>query len=233
MSALSCIIVDDEFLAIKLLQEYTTKIPELEVKKTFTNPNAALEYLGENKVDILFLDIQMPYLSGFDLLAKLKNPPLVIFTTARHDFAVQAFDLDVLDYLVKPISLERFEKAFNRALEYSRYKNLEVSNASKDFIMIKTDYRIHKLMLADIEYIEGLNEYIKIFTKDKMYITLMAMKSLLAKLPPSQFVRIHKSYIVSKQSARSYSHQAVKLNNGKELPIGRAFKEDFLKSLMS
>lgn len=225
---LTCIMVDDEYLATKILQEYALRIEGLIVEMTFTRPEQALDYLKNHSVDLLFLDIQMPKLSGFDLMKKLSSPPMVVFTTARHDYAVQAYELDVLDYLVKPISFDRFEKAMRKAMEFSGFKKILSPNTNSGYLMIKADYRIHKIMTDEIEFIEGLSEYVKIHTREKTYIPLVALKDLAQQLPTTQFIRIHKSYIVSLAQVTSYNHQAVQLRNGKTLPIGRSYKADFL-----
>ena len=228
---LTCIMVDDEYLATKILQEYAIRIEGLKVEMTFTRPEQALDYLKSHSVDLLFLDIQMPKLSGFELMKKLSTPPMIVFTTARHDYAVQAYDLDVLDYLVKPISFDRFEKAMRKAMEFSEFKKIRSSNTSGGYLMIKADYRIHKIVNDEIEFIEGLSEYVKIHTHEKTYIPLVALKDLAQQLPNAQFVRIHKSYIVSLSQVTSYNHQAVLLKNGKTLPIGRSYKADFLRRM--
>ncbi len=229
---LSCVIVDDEYLAIKVLEEYSTKTEGLSIFRTFKDPKEASHFLQQNKVDLLFLDIQMPYLDGFELLKQLPTPPLIIFTTARHDYAVKAFDLDVLDYLVKPISFDRFSKAIMKANEY--YQLREGSKTAKEnYIMVRADYQIIKILTEDILFIEGLSEYVKIFTNQKMFISLVALKSILEQLPDTQFVRIHKSYIVALSNIESFNHQTVKLRNGKVLPIGRVYKEGFLKKAES
>jgi DNA-binding LytR/AlgR family response regulator len=228
---LSCVIVDDEYLAIRVLEEYAKQKGELTIKATFIKPQEALAFLQSNKIDLLFLDIQMPQLDGFELLKQLAEPPMVVFTTARHDYAVKAFELEVLDYLVKPIPFDRFEKAVKRAGELKDYKNADLSGVNRpiDYLMIKADYRIHKIQLDQIEYIEGLSEYIKIHTTEKTHITLLALKNLIEQLPVDQFIRIHKSYIVPVSRIQSYTRSLVKLNNGKELPVGRAYKDEFVE----
>lgn len=229
--SLTCVIVDDEYLAIKILQEYALKIEGLKVEIAFTRPEEALDYLTSHPIELLFLDIQMPKLNGFELLKKLPAPPMVVFTTARHDYAVQAFDLDVLDYLVKPISFERFEKAVKKAEEYSQFKKLRTQrkDSPQNYLMVKADYRIHKIITEQIEFIEGLSEYVKIHTPEKTFIPLVALKELMDQLPANQFVRIHKSYIVSLAHIASYNHRTLQLKNGKTLPIGRSYKSSFLK----
>ena len=223
---MKCVIIDDEYLAIKVLEQYAERIEGLTVVKTFKDPTEALTYLQQHDTDLLLLDIQMPYLTGFDLLQKLEHPPMVIFTTARHDYAIEAFELDTLDYLVKPIAFARFEKAIARAVEYQEYLRYK-DTSPVAYIMIRADHRINKIMLPEIMYLEGLSEYVKVHTEDKLYITHGALKDLLEKLPATDFVRIHKSYIVSKQHIASFNKQAVQMKNGKELPVGRAYKDSF------
>lgn len=224
---MTTVIVDDEYLAIAVLQEYASRMPALTVPQTFENPKDALVYLQQHPVDLLLLDIQMPYLTGFDLLQKLPEPPLVIFTTARHEYAVQAYELDVLDYLVKPIAFERFEKAIHRAMEYKEYRQQRREAAgpvASDHIMIRADHRIHKINLQDILFIEGLSEYVKIYTTGKMYITYAALKDLVAELPEQGFVRTHKSFIVHRAALKSFNSQKIFLVNDQVVPIGRAYK---------
>lgn len=229
--SMKCVIVDDEYLAIKVLEEYAVKTEELTVQASFKNPQEALAYLQTNPVDLLFLDIQMPYLDGFELLKQLQSPPLVVFTTARHDYAVHAFELEVLDYLVKPIALDRFQKAVKKAIEYRQYRQLvaEKKQADPQYLMVRSDHRIIKIDFDEIELIEGLGEYVKVHTHDKMHITLAALKDLILQLPHDKFIRIHKSYIIALSSIVSYNHQVVRLKNQKEYPIGRAYKKDFLE----
>lgn len=230
---LKSIIVDDEYLAIKVLEEYASKMDDLQIEKTFTDSREALQFIRSTPVDLLLLDIQMPYLTGFELIRKIEPAPLIIFTTARHDFAVQAYELDVLDYLVKPIAFDRFKKAIEKAKEYIHYKkNRQATGKDKrNFIMIKADYRVIKLMHDSIEYIEGLGEYVKIHTNEKTFTTLMALKDLEDELPASDFIRIHKSYIVPVNRVSDFNSQFVRLVKGNELPIGRAYKNAFMEKM--
>jgi DNA-binding LytR/AlgR family response regulator len=231
--SISCIIVDDEYLAIKVLSAYASGIPGLQVLKTFTDSRTAATFIQQQPVDLILLDIQMPYLSGFDLVKALPQKTMVIFTTARHEFAVQAYELDVLDYLVKPISQDRFEKAIQKALEFKQYRTVwnEQKNAGKNFLMIKSDYRIIKLLFDDIEYIEGLSEYVKIYSGEKTHTTLAALKSLEGELPADKFIRIHKSYIIALSAIDQFNSKTIQLHNGKELPIGRSYKDQFLQKI--
>lgn len=230
---LSCIIIDDEYLAIKLLEEYTNRHERITLQQTFKDPRLALQHLREKGADLLLLDIQMPFLNGFELLSQLTDPPLVVFTTARHDFAVQAFELDVVDYLVKPIAWERFDKAINRAAEFQEYRRIMAGKEqnNKNYLMVRSGYRIVRIDHASILFIEGLNEYVKVYTSDKVHVTLAALKDLSETLPANDFVRIHKSYIVSIPHIVSWTTQSVTLKSNKQLPIGRVYKEGFLSRL--
>ncbi|MHB9141622.1 MAG: LytR/AlgR family response regulator transcription factor [Paludibacter sp.] len=230
---LSCVIVDDEYLAIKVLEDYVSRTESLQLVRAFKRPEEALAYLKSNPVDLLFLDIQMPNLDGFSLLAKLENPPLVIFTTARPDYAVKAYELNVLDYLVKPISPARFQLSTQKALEYSNYKRLAETQQQPevDYIMVNADYQVNKIRHQDILFIEGLGEYVKIHSFTKVYITLLSLKSLQDILPDDLFTRVHKSFIVNKKCVVSYNHQQLHLSDEKEIPIGRMYKQAFLEGM--
>jgi len=232
---LSCVIVDDEYLAIKVLEDYISRTENLQLVRALKRPEDALEFLKSNPVDLLFLDIQMPGMDGFSLLAKLDNPPLIIFTTARQDYAVKAYELNVLDYLVKPISPSRFQLATQKALEYSNYKILADRHIKPeiDYLMIHSDYQINKIRHQDIMFIEGLGEYVRIHSITKVYVTLLSLKSLQELLPENLFLRVHKSYIVHKKWIASYNHQQIQLNNGKKIPIGRIYKQTLLEGMVS
>jgi len=227
---LSCVIVDDEYLAIKVLEDYVSRTDELTLAASFKNPQEALACLQDNPVDLLLLDIQMPRLDGFALLARLESPPLVIFTTARHDYALKAFDLNVLDYLAKPISFLRFQQAVSKAVEMLKYRKLvEKEQREEDqFLTINADYSSHKIPYAAILYIEGFGEYVKIFTEKKSYITLASLKSMEETLPDVDFCRVHKSYIVNIKEIASFNHQKINLCCGKEIAVGRSFRKAFL-----
>ncbi len=229
---LSAVIVDDEYLAIDVLKKYASQVEGLVVTNTFTDPRDAIQHINENKTDILFLDIQMPYISGLEFVNKLAFPSLIIFTTARNEYAVKAFELDVLDYLVKPISFERFETAVHKAARYLQYRSAPGPEKKEmDFLMIRADHRIVQIALKDIIYIEGLSEYVKIHCPDKKYITLASLKELEQQLPAKQFLRIHKSYLIARSQIASYTSSLVKLTTHTELPIGRRYKDSFLKNI--
>lgn len=218
---LTCVIIDDEYLAINILKEYAGSLDDLDVVHTFTHAEKALVYLREDPPDLLLLDIHMPLMTGIELLSRLDNPPLVIFTTAHTDYAVRAFELDVLDYLVKPVSFERFAKAIRRAQEY-----VPPGPPDRNYITVRCDHRMVKIMHADISHIEGLNEYVRIHTPSRVYITLAALKRLEEVLPPQRFIRVHKSYIVSRDQVASFTREELLLHTGHRLPIGRSYRDN-------
>lgn len=228
---LTCVIVDDEYLAIEVVKLYCSQVSDIEILASFKNPEEALLWLQENKTDILFLDIEMPRLNGFEVLKGLNYSPVVILTTAYQNFAVKAFDLEVLDYLVKPIEFERFEKAVNRATDFIKTCSQSQEPIKDNFLLVKSDYKLNKIGFETIKYIEGLAEYVKIYTDDKLHITLAAMKDLEQNLPEKDFIRIHKSYIVSIKNILSYNKTEVKITGNIKLPVGRSFKNRFIEAL--
>lgn len=230
-----CIIVEDEQPARELLLMYTEQMPDLEVIGIFDNAFAAFSFLQSNPVDLMFLDIQMPRMTGLELLRSLKSTPNVIITTAYRDYALDAFELDVIDYLLKPISQDRFLKSISK---FHFYSNIQSERPAKDttfdhaYIFLKVGKDQIKVFLKDIVYIEGLKDYIKVFTtaSDKMLIAYDRIGYMAEKLPDNHFVRIHKSYIIAIDRISNYNSETVKLNQI-ELPIGRVYKQSFLKVL--
>lgn len=227
----SYLIVDDEPMARKLVASHAAKIDGLLSAGECTNAMEASNILRSKLVDLIFLDIQMPEMSGLQFLHTLKNPPAVILTTAHRDFAPEAFDMSVLDYLLKPISFERFLKAVNKFFEQRVTKPiLPVPESEVHTIYIKADRRIYKLSCTEILYLESLDNYVKVHLKDKVIVTRESISSLEAKLAVHQFVRIHRSFIVNVKSIKSLNGESVEVN-GKELPFGRAFKKSALSQL--
>ena len=237
-----CIIIDDEYLAIRVLEGFSVRMPDVMVLRSFKDPREAIPFLQANEVDLIFLDIQMPHISGAELAGQLTSGgilpspvgdgaphmPLIAFTTARHEFAVQAFELEALDYLVKPIAFQRFEKTIRKAREYWQYPRPSPRDAG-DVLTVKSDHRTIRLPYSEITLIEGLNEYVKVHTRDKKIITLAALKELGSRLPEKRFVRIHRSFIVSLEHIRSWNASEVEMRDGQRLPVGRVYKENFLQ----
>lgn len=232
---INVIIVDDEPLAQDVLETYIEKIPELNLVKKCSNALEANEALKSEEIDLMFLDIQMPQLTGTDFLKTLNNPPLVIFTTAYPNYAIEGFELNALDYLLKPISLERFMKAVNKALEQLELQNKDsVAGSveeSPDFIFVKADKKLIKIKYDEILYIEGLKDYVIIRMDRSRVITLQTMKSLEDKLPSNLFRRIHRSYIVSIDKINAIVGNMVEViekNQAKHLPIGKNYRDELL-----
>ena len=232
-----CLAVDDEPPALEVLKKYIHSVQHLELAGTCADAIEALTFLQQHPVDLLFLDIQMPQLLGTDLVRTLKKPPKVIFTTAFRKFAVEGFELDAVDYLLKPISFERFLKAVNKvmntsmSMHESSYHINEPNNRQVDmFINLRADRKNLKVALEDILYIESLKDYIKVITIGKTIITKQAISSIEEMLPKDQFIRIHRSFIVSIKKIESFTHEIIEIGK-QELPISRMYKLDVKKAL--
>jgi DNA-binding LytR/AlgR family response regulator len=228
------LIVDDEPLALDVLETYIEKMPELKLVCRCSNAFEANEALSAHQVDLMFLDIQMPQLTGIDFIKTLVNPPLVIFTTAFPNYAIEGFELDAVDYLLKPISAERFMKAANKAIEQIKLRKTKTAQQEDDeseFIFVKADKKFVKVKYDEILYIEGLKDYVIIKLQVGRVITLQTMKSLEEKLPPRLFKRIHRSYICSLDKINAIVGNMVEiLENGKakHLPVGKNYRDDLL-----
>lgn len=219
---LKCIAIDDEPPALELLRAYIEKTPGLQLLQTFDDALGGGEFLRSNAVDLLFVDINMPDITGLDLVRSLKERPMIIFTTAYKKFAHEGFELDAIDYLLKPISFDRFSKAVTKATEYFAYKN-KSENAVPDNLFVYSEYRMIKIPLQQIEYIESLEDYVKIhLTEGKPVMTLMTLKSTLEKLPAEKFSRIHRSYIVAVDKVLSVQNRKARLGST-ELPISDSY----------
>lgn len=228
---MTCVAIDDEPIALEVLEEYISKTPNLELLKTFTDAFKAIEYIKENKVQVLFLDIQMPQITGIQLMKSLSEPPLVIFTTAYSNYAIEGFNLNAIDFLLKPFEYDRFLKATNKASEYISYKERPAeATTTSSFIFVKSDNQIIKIDVTDISMIEGMDDYVKIFTSKKMILSNMTMKDILSKLPASNFTRVHRSYIVSLSHIESVRNKRIKIGE-KFIPVGDSFADSFYKLL--
>jgi two-component system, LytTR family, response regulator len=218
-----CIAIDDEPLALELIKEYASRFPQLQLLQTFNDAIVGGEFLRQNTVDLLFVDINMPDITGLDLVRSLKDPPMIIFTTAHKKFAIEGFELDAIDYLLKPLAFERFSKAVKKALEYYEYKK-KPAEKSANHLFVYSEYRMLKIDLAEVEYIESLEDYIKIHISNaKPVMTLMTLKGVLEKLPPDKFKRIHRSYIVAVDKVRSVLNRKIKLASSIELPVSESY----------
>lgn len=230
---INVIIVDDEPLALDVLETYIEKLPELNIIQRCNNALEANEALKSNDIDLMFLDIQMPQLTGIDFLKTLSKPPAVIFTTAYANYALEGFELNAIDYLLKPISFERFMKATNKAIEQIEPQKTTASNESggEDYIFVKADKKLIKIKYLDILYIEGLKDYVIIRMEAGRVITLQTMKSLEAKLPSNLFKRIHRSYIVGISKINAVEGNMVEVtekNQAKHLPVGKNYRDELL-----
>ncbi len=229
---MNCIIVDDEPLARDILENFTEKIPFLKLKASCKSGFEALEVLQKEKIDLIFLDIQMPDMSGIQLYESLNYRPMAIFTTAYSNYAVTGFDLDAVDYLVKPFAYQRFMKAVNKAYEQlSQRKPVVASEFHRDFMFVKDGTKIVKIVYDDILYLEGMKDYVKIILKEKkLVLTLISMQNMIEKLPTDYFVRIHRSYIVSLSKIDSVEKNRVVIA-GKWLPVGNSYKRNLMEVL--
>ena len=235
MTPYSCIIVEDEPLARNLLSAYISKVPRLELKQFFSNALDALEYLRENPVDVLFSDIQMPEVTGITLLKLLKTKPLIFLTTAYSEYALEGYELEVYDYLLKPISFERFLKAVEKGIArldgnvsqpISTIIQEVQSAPNQDYIFVKDGTKLVKINLSDILYIEGLKDYVCIYTPQKKIISLQTMKSLEASLPSDRFVRVHNSFIIAFSAIEEIEKDRLVINKS-TIPISDTYKKTF------
>jgi DNA-binding LytR/AlgR family response regulator len=231
MRKIQTLIVEDEPLAREGLQMYVREIGFLEVKGVCEDALSANKMLSDHSVDLMFLDIQMPKLTGIDFLRSIKNPPMVIMTTAYPNFALQGYELDVIDYLVKPYPFDRFLKAVNKARDFFELKYKPAETPKEDFFFVKCDYRYEKIHFSDVLYVEGMENYVVIYTAAQKYVTLLRMKNIEETLPAGDFLRIHKSYIVSTRAVTSIDGNEV-IVAGKRLPLSREKKAEILEKLV-
>ena len=225
-----CIIIDDEPIAIRVIRNHISAFTDFEVVAECANALEAMPIISKEKIDLIFCDIQMPQITGVDFVRSLTHPPKVIFTTAYRDYAVDAFELNVVDYLLKPISFERFTKAINNYLEQTSAKNIQQNNSEidtkqREFIFLKADKKHHKINLSDILYFESLGDYVIVYTADKKLVTKERISNFADNLPTEKFIQIHRSYIVSISKIESVGAGFVEINK-KKLPVGRNYKPE-------
>jgi DNA-binding LytR/AlgR family response regulator len=225
---LTAIALDDEPPALKVIESFCKQLTVIDLQRTFTKPSEAAAYLQATPVDVLFLDIQMPSISGIDFYKNLPQEMMVIFTTAYSEYAVEGFNLSAIDYLLKPYTLERFTQAVHKAHDYYNYLQ-QTEKPAESFIFIRADYSVHKIQLTDILYIEGLDDYLKIHLAGrKPIVARLTMKAMLEQLPAARFVRVHRSFIVPLDSIEQVQAKNVMVNNT-EIPIGNRYKKEFLR----
>ncbi len=228
---IKCIVVDDEPLAIEIIETYIERIPYLTLEHSFTNGIEALQYLKENRTDLMFLDIQMPDLTGIQLMKILTTPPLVVFTTAYDNYALKSYEVEAVDYLLKPIDFERFvraaEKVWKRIENKSSCSGISIDNNEKreSFIFIKTEYRIQRVEKDEILYIEGMKNYLRIVTRTGKYMTLQSFRNIQMLLPEHTFVRVHKSYLVALDKIDSIERGRIKIG-AQIIPIGETYRKE-------
>lgn len=226
---LRCLIVDDEPMARKGLEEYVKDIPFLKLAGTCESAMCAKEFLLQNKVDLMLLDINMPQVTGIEFLKSLENPPLVIFTTAHPDYALESYALDVMDYLVKPIMFDRFQRAVQKAQEY--YMLRVSTKSAPDFFFIKCDHVFEKVFFNDVLYVEAMQNYCILHNVTRKLIAYITLSGLEEKLPSTRFMKVHKSYIINLEKVTALDGNDLFINKA-QIPISRNLKEDVMKRVM-
>ncbi|WP_333818964.1 LytR/AlgR family response regulator transcription factor [Ohtaekwangia sp.] len=226
---ITAIAIDDEPLPLEILESYCSNIPFLTLEKTFTQTSEARKYLQKHPVNLLFLDIHMPAISGIDFYKGIEQDTMVIFTTAHSQYAIDGFNLSAVDYLLKPYSFERFETAVNKANDYYNFLNQKEEKEPKH-LFIRAEYSLVKIALTDIFYIEGLADYLKIhLLNGKTILTRMTMKTMLSKLSPKEFIRVHRSFIIPFSLITRVRNKIIILRN-QEIPIGASFEDAFFEA---
>lgn len=221
---LKCIAIDDEPPALQVIKQHAAKRPELQLLQVFDDAIAAQQFITNTPVDIIFVDINMPDITGLELVRTLPYKPMIIFTTAYKNFAYEGFELEATDYLLKPISFERFNKAVQKAIDYYNYKINAAITDEAHYFFVRSEYKMLKIYFADVTYMEGLEDYIKIhLLNERPLLTLMTMKAMLEKLPPERFKRIHRSYIIAVDKVKTITGKKVVLADGKELPVSDTY----------
>lgn len=221
---ITAIAIDDEPLALDVIKAFCDKVDFIDLQRTFTEANEALRHIRKYPVDLLFLDIQMPAISGIELYKTLAQQSMVIFTTAYSEYAVEGFNLNAIDYLLKPFEFERFKKAVDKAQEYKNYLRKD-DTTSNQYLFIRADYSLVKIALSDILYIEGLDNYLKIHLKNaKPIVARMSMKNMIEKLPEKDFIRVHRSYIINVNSIKTVRNKVIYIDDV-EIPIGANYTD--------
>ncbi len=228
MKKLSCIIVDDEPVARKILQEFVEQLPFLDLQGKFENAGKAEMFLKYNKADLIFLDIEMPKVSGLEFLQKMDTESMVVLTTAFPQYALEGYELDIIDYLLKPFAFNRFLKAVHKAKDFHLLKTSTNNHLSSSYIFIKSDKRIEKLELSEILYAESIGNYVSIFTENKRIMAYITMKSLESQLPNDVFIKVHQSYLVNASKIEAIEGNEIKMG-ARSLPISRNYRDSVMK----
>src|SRR5512145_1235788 len=226
---IKCLIVDDEPLSQDVLKKYISDAPMLELMKSCFDAFEATEILQTNAIQLIFLDINMPGLSGVRFVRTLSNPPLIIFTTAYPEYAIEGYEVDAVDYLVKPFSYERFLKAVNKAAEKITLSQLKTPSA-EGFLLLKSDKKVYKVNYGEIFYMQSLGDYIKVFTTEKCIVVHDTIRNMVEQLPESRFIRVHKSYIIAVEKIHYIEGNQVKIAN-EMIPVGLSFRDDLQRVL--
>jgi len=231
---MNCIAIDDEPRALEILEKYISKTDFLDLAAKFRDPLEAIDYLMINDIDLVFLDINMPGISGMELVKVLKHQPMIIFTTAYSEYAIESYELDAIDYLLKPFEFERFLKSVVKAREFNKLKHEDRksqvihTNLADSYIQIKSGSETYQVKIDDIKYVEGLGNYVRIHANDEKIISYNSLREFLKLLPKEQFVRIHKSYIVAIRHIKSFEIHQVKLEDI-TIPIGKNYRKEFIE----
>ena len=228
---LKCVVVDDEPLAITIMEGYLGKIPHVEVIGKFNSAIPVYEFFNNNKVDLLFLDVEMPNLTGIDFIKSLENPPKIVLTTANKNYAIEGFNLNITDYILKPISFDRLLKSVNRVYEdLNSTIIVESVNKKEDYIYLKENKKMVKVYFNNILYLESLKDYVKVVTSCKTVLTKQLLSYFESELDPNKFLRIHRSFIVALNKIDAYSLSGLDIGST-EIPIGRKYKDSIIKVL--
>lgn len=224
MEKLKCVAIDDDPLALALTKNHIQAIENLTLLQVFEDAIAAVEYLSKHTVDLLFLDVDMPEISGIELYHSLAVKPMVIFTTAHKGFAFEGFELNAIDYLLKPIDFPRFRKAVQKAIDYQSYKNQKDTDTPNEHLFVYSEYKLIKIEVREIVYLESMEDYVKIHLNNgKMILTLATLKKVIDKIPANKFRRIHRSYVVAIKEVKSVANRKAQLSNGTMLPISDSY----------
>ncbi|MBE9462992.1 LytR/AlgR family response regulator transcription factor [Dyadobacter subterraneus] len=225
---IQAIALDDEPPALRIISNFCSRIDFIDLQKTFSRTDDAMTYLENFPVNLIFLDINMPSMSGLDFYQAIPHEAMVIFTTAYAEHAVEGFNLNAVDYLLKPFTFERFQQAANKAKDFYHFKN-PIENPAAKFLLVRADYSLHKIAFSDILFIEGLDDYLKIHIENtKPLVVRMTMKAILQKLPEQEFIRVHRSFIIPFRRIENVRNKIINLA-GEEIPIGSSYEESFGK----